>query len=109
MFSGGVSPTQLSGPLTMYHLADSSVKAGLESYLNLMILLSLSIGLFNLLPIPLLDGGQILVASIEWITRRPIHPQLQVGLQYVGLFMILALLIFALGNDAVRTWRLTIG
>ena len=107
--SGGVSPTQLSGPLTMYHLADSSVKAGLESYLNLMILLSLSIGLFNLLPIPLLDGGQILVAAIEWITRRPIHPQLQVGLQYVGLFMILALLIFALGNDAVRTWRLTIG
>ena len=109
MFSGGVSPTQLSGPLTMYHLADSSVRAGFESYLNLMILLSLSIGLFNLLPIPLLDGGQILVAGVEWVTRRPIPPQLQLGLQYVGIFMILALLIFALGNDAVRTWRLANG
>lgn len=109
MFSGGVSPSQLSGPLTMYHLADSSVRAGLESYLNLMVLLSLSIGLFNLLPIPLLDGGQIIIASIEWITRRPIPPQLHAGLQYVGLFMILMLLIFALGNDAVRTWRLTNG
>ena len=109
MLSGGVSPTQLSGPLTMYHLADSSVRAGFESYLNLMVLLSLSIGLFNLLPIPLLDGGQILIASIEWVTRRPIPPQLQVGLQYVGIVMILALLIFALGNDAVRTWRLTNG
>ena len=93
----------------MYHLADSSVRAGLESYLNLMVLLSLSIGLFNLLPIPLLDGGQIIIASIEWVTRRPIPPQLQMGLQYVGLFMILMLLIFALGNDAVRTWRLTNG
>ena len=109
MFSGGVSPTQLSGPLTMYHLADSSVRAGFESYLNLMILLSLSIGLFNLLPIPLLDGGQILIAGVEWVTRRPIPPQLQLGLQYVGIFMILALLIFALGNDAVRTWRLANG
>ena len=109
MVSGGVSPSQLSGPLTMYHLADSSVRAGLESYLNLMVLLSLSIGLFNLLPIPLLDGGQIIIASIEWVTRRPIPPQLQMGLQYVGLFMILMLLIFALGNDAVRTWRLTNG
>ena len=109
MVSGGVSPSQLSGPLTMYHLADSSVRAGLESYLNLMVLLSLSIGLFNLLPIPLLDGGQIIIASIEWVTRRPIPPQLHVGLQYVGLFMILMLLIFALGNDAIRTWRLTNG
>ena len=109
IFSGGVSPSQLSGPLTMYHLADSSVRAGLESYLNLMVLLSLSIGLFNLLPIPLLDGGQIIIAGIEWVTRRPIPPQLHVGLQYVGLFMILMLLIFALGNDAVRTWRLTNG
>ena len=109
MLSGGVSPAQLSGPLTMYHLADSSVRAGLESYLNLMVLLSLSIGLFNLLPIPLLDGGQILLATVEWVARRPLPPQLQTGLQYVGLLMILMLLIVALGNDAMRTWRLTNG
>lgn len=109
IFSGGVSPAQLSGPLTMYHLADSSVRAGLESYLNLMVLLSLSIGLFNLLPIPLLDGGQILLASVEWVARRPLPVQVQTGLQYLGLVMILMLLMVALGNDAMRTWRLTNG
>ncbi len=109
MFSGAVSPTQLSGPLTIFHLAGSHAQAGLDQFLRLMVLLSLSIGLFNLLPIPLLDGGHILVASVELITRRPLPERIQVGLQYIGLFMILALLIFALGNDAIRTWRLTNG
>ena len=73
-----------------------------------MVLLSLSIGLFNLLPIPLLDGGHILVAGVEMVTRRPLPEKMQAGLQYVGLFLILALLLCS-GNDAVRTWRLTNG
>ena len=109
MVSGNVSPTQLSGPLTIFHLAGSHARAGLDQFLRLMVLLSLSIGLFNLLPIPLLDGGHILVASVEMITRRPMPERMQAGLQYVGLVLILALLLFALGNDAVRTWRLTNG
>ena len=75
----------------------------------LMALLSLSIGLFNLLPIPLLDGGHILVAGVEMVTRRPMSEQMQARLQYVGLFLILALFLFALGNDAVRSWRLSHG
>ena len=109
MFSGQVSPTQLSGPLTIFHLAGSQAEAGLDHFLRLMVLLSLSIGLFNLLPIPLLDGGHILVAGVEMVTRRPLPPRIQAGMQYVGLVLILALILFALGNDAVRTWRLTNG
>ncbi|MEE2789124.1 MAG: RIP metalloprotease RseP [Myxococcota bacterium] len=109
MVTGQVSPTQLSGPLTIFHLAGTHARAGLDQFLRLMVLLSLSIGLFNLLPIPLLDGGHILVAGVELITRRPLPEKMQAGLQYVGLFLILALLLFALGNDAVRTWRLTNG
>jgi len=109
MMSGAVSPTQLSGPLTIFHLAGSQAQAGLDHFLRLMVLLSLSIGLFNLLPIPLLDGGHIMVAGVEMVTRRPLPPRIQAGMQYIGLVLILALILFALGNDAVRTWRLTNG
>lgn len=109
MLSGAVSPTQLSGPLTIFHLAGSQAQAGLDHFLRLMVLLSLSIGIFNLLPIPLLDGGHIMVAGVELITRRPLPPKIQAGMQYIGLVVILALILFALGNDAVRTWRLTNG
>ena len=109
MFSGSVSPTQLSGPLAMFHLAGSHARAGLDDFLRLMALLSLSIGLFNLLPIPLLDGGHILVAGVELVTRRPLSEQMQARLQYVGLVLILALFLFALGNDAVKSWRLSNG
>ena len=74
-----------------------------------MVLLSLSIGLFNLLPIPLLDGGQILVATVELVTRKPLPERVQMALQSIGVFMILALILFALGNDAIRTWRISGG
>jgi len=105
MFTGSVSPRQLSGPLTIFNLAGMSIKAGIETFLNLMVLVSLSVGLINLLPIPLLDGGQILVASVELVTRRPLPDRVQVALQSIGILLILALIIFALGNDVVRNWH----
>ena len=107
MFSGAVSPTQLSGPVTIFYLAGEHAKAGLDQFIHLMVLLSLSVALFNLLPVPLLDGGQILVAFIELVTRRPLPISVQVGLQRVGVFLILSLVLFALGNDVVRMWRIS--
>ncbi|MGC6416316.1 MAG: RIP metalloprotease RseP [Bradymonadia bacterium] len=107
MFTGQVSPTQLGGPLTIFHLAGSAAQAGLDRFLKLMVLLSLSIGIFNLLPVPALDGGQIMIAGIEMITRRPLPERAQLALHQIGVFLILALIIFALSNDAIRTWRLS--
>ncbi len=107
MFSGAVSPNQLSGPLTIFYLAGDRAKAGFDQFLHLMVVLSLSIGLFNLLPVPLLDGGQILVAFVELVTRRPLPESVQKGLQWVGLLVIAALVLFALGNDVIRMWRLS--
>ncbi|MBV70022.1 MAG: hypothetical protein CMH52_01610, partial [Myxococcales bacterium] len=107
MFTGQVSPTQLGGPLTIFHLAGSAAEAGFDRFLRLMVLLSLSIGLFNLVPVPALDGGQILIASIEMVTRKPLPEKAQLVLHQIGVFLILALIIFALSNDAIRTWRLS--
>ncbi len=105
MFTGAVSPSQLSGPLTIFQLAGRAAREGIDVYLNLMVLLSLSIGLFNLLPIPLLDGGHILFAMAELISRRPMPESVLQTFQSLGVMLILALFVFALGNDAIRTWK----
>lgn len=109
LFSGRVSPTQLSGPITIAAVAGQYAKAGLEAFLQLMIMLSLSIGLLNLLPVPGLDGGHILVASIELVVRRPLSLRARQMLQVVGAVMILLLILFVTGNDLLRQWRLHVG
>lgn len=109
MFTGRVSPTQLSGPLRIARLAGEHAKAGIDSFLRLLMLLSLSIALLNLLPIPGLDGGQIMVAGVEMIIRRPLPDRVQQGLQMVGVAMIIALVMFALFNDVMNEWRLHSG
>ena len=107
MFVGDVSPTQLSGPLTIFYLAGQQAEAGFSQFLYLMALISLSIALVNLLPVPGLDGGHILIASIELIIRRPLPTKAKMLLQGTGVFLILCLIFFALGNDVIRMWRLS--
>lgn len=109
MFTGRVSPTQLSGPLRIARLAGEHAEAGIDSFLRLMMLLSLSIALLNLLPIPMLDGGHIMVAAIEMVIRRPLPERVQLVLQQVGVAIVLALILFALFNDVMNEWRLRQG
>ncbi|MCB9526281.1 MAG: RIP metalloprotease RseP [Myxococcales bacterium] len=109
LFTGAVSPTQLSGPITIAAVAGQYAKAGLDHFLHLMIMLSLSIALLNLLPVPGLDGGQMMVATVELIARRPLSPKLRQGLQMVGFAMILLLILFVTGNDLLRQWRMHAG
>lgn len=109
LFTGRVSPTQLGGPITIAAVAGQYAKAGIEHFLQLMIMLSLSIALLNLLPVPGLDGGHILVAAIELIVRRPLSPRARQGLQVVGAVMILLLVLFVTGNDLLRQWRMHAG
>lgn len=109
MFSGQVSPQQLSGPLTIGYLAGEYARAGFESFLHLMVVVSLSLALINLVPIPGLDGGLMLVAGVEMVIRRPLPLKVQRGLQYVGSAMILSLIVFALGNDFLKQIRLWSG
>ena len=107
MFSGRVSPSQLGGPVMIFYLAGEQAKAGFDRFLFLMVTISLSIALLNLLPIPGLDGGQILLAGVELVIRRPLPPRLRMALQGFGVLLILGLIFFALGNDLMRMWRLS--
>jgi regulator of sigma E protease len=102
MVLGEVSVKNLSGPLSIAQYAGESAQAGAEPFLGFLVLISLAIALFNLLPIPLLDGGQIVFQAAEWIKGRPLSERTQIFGQQVGIAILVLLLGVALFNDVSR-------
>ncbi len=102
MVMGLISPKNLSGPITIAKVASASAKSGLESYIGFLALLSVSLGVLNLLPIPVLDGGHLLFYTIELLAGRPVPEKIQALGYQIGLFMVLGLMMLALYNDFTR-------
>ena len=99
---GQLSTKNLSGPITIAKVAGTSASAGWQSFLSLLALLSISLGVLNLLPIPVLDGGHLLYYGIEAIKGSPVSERVQmIGLQ-VGMAMVLGIMALALYNDILR-------
>ena len=102
MLTGLVSAKNLSGPITIAKVAGASAKSGPESFLNFIAYLSISLGVLNLLPIPVLDGGHLVYYSAEWIRGKPLSERLQAwGLQ-IGVALIAGVMLFAIFNDISR-------
>lgn len=102
MVTGLLSPTNLSGPITIARVAEASVSSGFEDFVRFLAYLSVSLGVLNLLPVPVLDGGHIVYYTIEAIRRKPVSEQVQaLGLR-IGMALILTLMVFALYNDLMR-------
>ncbi len=100
---GGDSPSEsLGGPLTMYRIASVSGEQGWDSFLLLLALISVNLGLINLLPVPVLDGGHVLVFAIEAVRRKPLSAQTRERVQLAGLVFIGLITIMALRNDLSR-------
>ncbi|HEY3804111.1 MAG TPA: RIP metalloprotease RseP [Kofleriaceae bacterium] len=100
---GGDTPSDaLGGPLMTYRLAEVSGNRGWDSFWLMIALISINLGLINLLPIPMLDGGHLLVFAIEGARRRPLSAKARVRVQHVGLAVILLITILASRNDVVR-------
>lgn len=102
MLTGLLSPTNLSGPITIARVAEASVSSGFEDFIRFLAYLSVSLGVLNLLPVPVLDGGHIVFYAIEAIRRKPLSEQAQALGMRIGLAMILTLMVFALYNDLMR-------
>ncbi|MEH6636258.1 MAG: RIP metalloprotease RseP [Halioglobus sp.] len=102
MVMGLISPKNLSGPITIAKVATASAKSGLESYISFLALLSVSLGVLNLLPIPVLDGGHLLFYFVELLAGRPVPEKIQTFGYQVGLFMVLGIMVLALYNDFAR-------
>jgi regulator of sigma E protease len=104
MITGTASLSNLSGPITIAQMADSSARLGLSRFLFFLGLISLSLAIINLLPIPMLDGGHLLYYFIEIIKGSPVSEQLQVAGQYVGLLLVVSLMSLAIFNDILRVF-----
>jgi len=102
LIRGNASLDNLSGPLTMADYAGRSASIGLGAYLSYLALVSVSLGVFNLLPLPMLDGGHLLYYLYEACTGRPLSPEWLDAMQRVGLAILVSLMAFSLFNDVVR-------
>jgi len=102
MMLGQVSMKNLSGPLSIAEYAGDSAEAGFASFLDFLVLISLSLGFLNLLPIPILDGGQIAFQLVEWLKGSPLSERAQVFGQQVGIALLILLMSVALFNDIAR-------
>ena len=102
MINGSVSAENIGGPIMIAEISGTAAKAGLLAFLSMIAILSINLGLINLFPIPVLDGGQLLLIAIEKVRGSPVP---EIFLEYslrIGIFLVASLMIFAFFNDIVR-------
>ena len=102
MIEGVISVKNLSGPITIAKVAGASAASGFEPFISFLAYLSISLGVLNLLPIPVLDGGHLLYYGIELITGKPVNEKIQeIGFK-LGMALLLSLMALAIVNDVMR-------
>ncbi|WP_085900837.1 RIP metalloprotease RseP [Kiloniella majae] len=99
MFSGHRSVEELGGPIQIAKMSGMAAEAGIEYYIGLMAMLSINLGLLNLLPVPMLDGGHLLFYMIEAVSGKPLNERAQEYCFRIGLALVLSLMLFVTWND----------
>jgi len=102
MLTGDVSVRNISGPVTIADVAGQTARVGLAAYLSFLALISVSIGVLNLLPIPMLDGGHLLYYLFEAVRGKPLPERWQENGQRIGAGLLAALMVLAFSNDLAR-------
>ena len=99
---GDLSAKNLSGPITIAKMAGDTAQSGIENFIRFIAILSIMLGVMNLLPIPVLDGGHLVYCVVEWIKGSPVSDQVQMVGYKIGFFLLISLMIFATFNDLTR-------
>jgi len=102
LFAGHVSTKNIGGPITVVQIAGQAAQTDLSSILTILAFLSIQLGILNLLPIPILDGGHLFFNLFEIVLRRPLSLRVREIAQQVGLALLLMLMLLAFYNDIVR-------
>lgn len=105
LVTGSISPKNIGGPIMIFQAYGDHAEQGILDFVLLTALLSINLGLLNLLPIPILDGGHILFFLIEIIKGKPLSEANRERAAQVGLFMLLSLMVFAFYNDIMRVFN----
>jgi regulator of sigma E protease len=109
MIKGEVSPRNLGGPILIAQMAGQQAQEGLGSFLAFVAILSINLGVLNLLPIPVLDGGHLLFFLVEAVIGRPVAVKHREMAQQVGIFLLMLLMIYAFYNDIARFFEKQVG
>jgi len=104
LLSARISSREVGGPILIGQMAAQSARLGFDSLLALMALVSVNLAVLNLLPVPVLDGGQFMFLLAEGVLRRPLSLKLRERLTLVGLVLIVLLMVLAFSNDFARNW-----
>ena len=102
MITGSISAENIGGPIQIAVLSGTAAKAGLVSFISMIALLSINLGLVNLLPVPILDGGQLVLIAAEKIKGSPLSPGFVEFAYRIGLLLVIGLMAFAVFNDITR-------
>ena len=102
IFTGELSVKNLSGPVSIAQYAGYSASAGMARFLDFLAIVSISLGILNLLPIPILDGGHLTYYIIEVVRRKPVSEEVQEFASRIGMVLLLSLMVVALYNDITR-------
>ena len=106
LIMGEVSGGMIAGPVGIAQMAGSKARQGWEALLDFMAMLSINLAVLNLLPIPALDGGHLMILSVESISRRSLSSRQKERLQQVGFVFLLGLMVYVTFGDIGRIWGL---
>ena len=104
ILQGRMSPSALSGPITLYDVAGDAGAKGTQYFVWAMAVTSVNLGLINLLPIPVLDGGHLLLFLLEWVRRKPVSLRAREMSSLFGMSVLALLMLVAFKNDVTRKW-----
>ncbi len=102
LFTGGVSAKELSGPVGIVYIVNQTVKTGLLNMIYLMALISLNLGIMNLLPFPALDGGRLVFVAIRKLTGKRVTDEMEAKVNIAGFLVLITLMLYVTWNDIVR-------
>ena len=107
LIAGQISIKALGGPVMIAQVTGEAARAGFSDFLHLLAFISIQLGILNLLPIPVLDGGHIFFYLFEMILRKPISLRKRVIAQQIGLAFLIGLMVLVTYNDIERTWNIS--
>jgi len=106
LFTGDVSPRSVGGPILIGQFSGRVARAGAEMFLRFMAIFSVNLAVLNLLPIPVLDGGQLVFLGVEAVRGRALSLEQRMRFTQVGLVIVVAIMVWALANDVLRLFGL---